>query len=410
MRLLVGELKLADKIFSVSEINKHVKSLLDKDINLNNVQIAGEISNFKRYPSGHCYFTLKDGGAVLKCVMFKSRAVSLRFEPSDGETVIAVGRVTVYERDGVYQLYADIMIQQGVGNLMFAYEKLKQKLAAEGVFNEERKRCLPVNPAVVGIVTSPAGAAIRDIITVARRRNPGVKIILYPVKVQGREAAAEIASAVYFFNKHELADVLIVGRGGGSIEDLWPFNEEMTVRAVAASSIPVISAVGHETDITLCDFAADKRAATPSQAAELAVVNSEEYTLKVKMLHKRCRDLLEQEIRNANAKVTGLCETRVLKNPESIFADKTLRCDYAWQGLAGAMKKIIQSKEQSFAVQAALLDSMSPLAVLSRGYSVTQTGDYGVINSIEDICTGEEIITTVSDGRIRSVVQETERS
>ena len=272
-------------IYSVTEINKYIKGVLDADYTLRNVQVQGEISNFKRYNSGHCYFTLKDGGAssdyaggmggaryggsrngsineggsVLKCVMFRYKAMDLRFEPKNGDKVIAVGRIQVFERDGTYQLYADLLLQQGAGDLMQQYEQLKAKLAAEGLFDEERKQPLPTNAQRIGIVTSPSGAAVHDIITVSRRRNPGIKLYLYPVLVQGKGAAEEVARAISFFNEKQLADVLIVGRGGGSMEDLWAFNEEPTVRAVAASRIPIISAVGHETDFTLCDFAADKQ-------------------------------------------------------------------------------------------------------------------------------------------------------
>ena len=236
---------MIEQAFTVTEINNYIKELVDNEPQLRNVQIVGEISNFKRYPSGHCYFTLKDSGAVLKCVMFRGKAMSMKFEPQNGDTVLAIGRITVYERDGVYQLYTDMLLQQGVGDLMVAYEKLKAKLEAEGLFSSERKQAIPMNPKTVGIITSPVGAAVRDVITVSRRRNRGIKLLLYPVKVQGEGASAEIARAINFFNKHNLADVLIVGRGGGSIEELWAFNEEQTVRAVASSAIPVISAVGH---------------------------------------------------------------------------------------------------------------------------------------------------------------------
>ena len=245
------------KTYSVTEINKYIKGILDADYTLRNVQVQGEISNFKRYQSGHCYFSLKDGGSnarfgsineggsVLKCVMFRYKVMDLRFEPQNGDKVIAVGRIQVFERDGTYQLYADLLLQQGAGDLMQQYEQLKAKLAAEGLFDEERKQPLPTNAQRIGIVTSPSGAAVHDIITVSRRRNPGIKLYLYPVLVQGKGAAEEVARAISFFNEKQLADVLIVGRGGGSMEDLWAFNEEMTVRAVAASRLPIISAVGH---------------------------------------------------------------------------------------------------------------------------------------------------------------------
>ena len=266
-------------IYSVSELNLMIKGLLEGNRTFTNIQIQCEISNFKRYSSGHCYFTLKDAGGVLKAVMFRNQARSLRFEPQNGDTVVAIGRVGVYERDGVYQLYTDLLLPLGAGDLMLAYEELKKKLTEEGLFDSERKRELPLNPKTVGMITSPSGAAVRDMTTVARRRNRGIKLLLFPVKVQGDGSAAEIVRAIRFMNKHRLADVLIVGRGGGSIEELWAFNEEPVVRAIAASEIPVVSAVGHETDFTLSDFAADSRAATPSQAAELVVADADSYLL-----------------------------------------------------------------------------------------------------------------------------------
>ena len=399
---------LIEQAFTVTEINNYIKSLLDGEAALRNVQIVGEISNFKRYPSGHCYFTLKDSGAVLKCVMFRGKAMSMKFEPQNGDTVLAIGRITVYERDGVYQLYTDMLLPQGVGDLMVAYEKLKAKLEAEGLFASERKQALPMNPKTVGIITSPVGAAVRDVITVSRRRNRGIKLLLFPVKVQGEGAAKEIARAISFFNKHNLADVLIVGRGGGSIEELWAFNEEETVRAVAASAIPIVSAVGHETDFTLCDFAADKRAATPSQAAELAVADAEGYIMMVENLSRRCRHLMTTRLEQEEYRLDRAKNSWALKDPERIFADGALRTDAAYTKLVSKMDSLLKQSRHSFELQAARLDNLSPLAVLARGYSVTQKEDYKVVTSIEQVRWGEELITTVGDGKIVSVVQSVE--
>ena len=399
---------MIEQAFTVTEINNYIKSLLDGEATLRNVQIVGEISNFKRYPSGHCYFTLKDSGAVLKCVMFRGKAMSMKFEPQNGDTVLAIGRITVYERDGVYQLYTDMLLPQGVGDLMVAYEKLKAKLEAEGLFASERKQALPVNPKTVGIITSPVGAAVRDVITVSRRRNRGIKLLLFPVKVQGEGAAKEIARAISFFNKHNLADVLIVGRGGGSIEELWAFNEEETVRAVAASAIPIVSAVGHETDFTLCDFAADKRAATPSQAAELAVADAEGYIMMVENLSRRCRHLMTTRLEQEEYRLDRAKNSWALKDPERIFADGALRTDTAYTKLVSKMDSLLKQSRHSFELQAARLDNLSPLAVLARGYSVTQKEDYKVVTSIEQVRWGEELITTVGDGKIVSVVQSVE--
>ena len=406
--LLDRYILLIEQAFTVTEINNYIKSLLDGEATLRNVQIVGEVSNFKRYPSGHCYFTLKDSGAVLKCVMFRGKAISMKFEPQNGDTVLAIGRITVYERDGVYQLYTDMLLPQGVGDLMVAYEKHKAKLEAEGLFASESKQALPVNPKTVGIITSPVGAAVRDVITVSRRRNRGIKLLLFPVKVQGEGAAKEIARAISFFNKHNLADVLIVGRGGGSIEELWAFNEEETVRAVAASAIPIVSAVGHETDFTLCDFAADKRAATPSQAAELAVADAEGYIMMVENLSRRCRHLMTTRLEQEEYRLDRAKNSWAIKDPERIFADGALRTDAAYTKLVSKMDSLLKQSRHSFELQVARLDNLSPLAVLARGYSVTQKEDYKVVTSIEQVRWGEELITTVGDGKIVSVVQSVE--
>ncbi len=399
---------ITENIYSVGEINNFIKNILEGEPELRNVQVIGEVSNFKRYPTGHCYFTLKDAGALLKCVMFRSKAQGLRFEPVNGETVVAIGRIAVYERDGVYQLYTDILKQQGLGDLMQAYNKLKQKLERAGLFAAERKQALPVNPHIVGIITSQAGAAVRDIITVARRRNSGIKLLLYPVKVQGTGAAAEIAAAVEFFNRHKLADVLIVGRGGGSIEDLWAFNEERTVRAVAASKIPVVSAVGHETDYTLCDFAADVRAATPSQAAELAVADVEGYRRRVEYLLKRSQSLMRTRLAQYEHRLGVASSSWALRDAERLFAAQMQRTDAAVQRLREAMAGLQQQRQHALALAAARLDSLSPLAVLARGYTVTQKDDYTLLQSTQQVHWGDELITTLADGTVRSVVQQVE--
>ena len=401
---------MIEQAFTVTEINNYIKSLVDNEPQLRNVQIVGEISNFKRYPSGHCYFTLKDSGAVLKCVMFRGKAMSMKFDPQNGDTVLAIGRITVYERDGVYQLYTDMLLQQGVGDLMVAYEKLKAKLEAEGLFSSERKQAIPMNPKTVGIITSPVGAAVRDVITVSRRRNRGIKLLLYPVKVQGEGASTEIARAINFFNKHNLADVLIVGRGGGSIEELWAFNEEQTVRAVASSAIPVISAVGHETDFTLCDFAADVRAATPSQAAELAVADAEGYILQVENLQRRLKHFMQARLEQEEYRLDRASNSWALKDPERLFADGALRTDAAYNKLLTKMDSLLKEYAHKFELQAARLDNLSPLSVLARGYSVTQTEDFKVVTSTQQVRWGEELVTTVADGKIVSVVQSVEEA
>lgn len=372
--------------FSVSEVNQYLKQLLESQSDLHHIPVLGEISNFKRYQSGHCYFTLKDEKSALKCVMFKSSAAHLSFEPQNGEKVVALGSISVYERDGVYQLYVTAMRRQGVGDLMQAYEALKEKLTKEGLFDESRKKPLPRLPRAIGIITSPSGAAVHDIITVSRRRNKGVKLILYPVKVQGEEAAGEIVRAIDFFHRHHLADLLIVGRGGGSIEDLWAFNEEPVVRAIAASKIPIISAVGHETDFTLSDFAADARAATPSQAAEIAVIDVAAYRNGIAFYWDKAAKLLEKEI-HENAQLA----------------------DSLQQELTQAMAAELDAKKHRLSLMAAKLSALSPLTVLSRGYSITTTAGHRAVQGVSDVSVGDTIRTTVADGTISSVVSGIEK-
>lgn len=372
--------------FAVSEVNQYLKQLLESQSDLHHIPVLGEVSNFKRYASGHCYFTLKDEKSALKCVMFKSSAVRLSFTPRNGEKVVALGSISVYERDGVYQLYVTAMRRQGIGDLMQAYEALKEKLTKEGLFDDSRKKPLPRLPRAIGIITSPSGAAVHDIITVSRRRNKGVKLILYPVKVQGEEAAGEIVHAIDFFQRNHLADLLIVGRGGGSIEDLWAFNEEPVVRAIAASKIPIISAVGHETDFTLSDFAADARAATPSQAAEIAVIDVAAYRNGIAFYWDKAAKLLEKEI-HENAQLA----------------------DSLQQELTQAMAAELDAKKHRLSLMAAKLSALSPLTVLSRGYSITTTAGHRAVQGVSDVSVGDTIRTTVADGTISSVVSGIEK-
>lgn len=372
--------------FSVSEVNQYLKQLLESQSDLHHIPVLGEVSNFKRYASGHCYFTLKDEKSALKCVMFKSSAVRLSFTPQNGEKVVALGSISVYERDGVYQLYVSAMRRQGIGDLMQAYEALKEKLTKEGLFDDSRKKPLPRLPRAIGIITSPSGAAVHDIITVSRRRNKGVKLILYPVKVQGEEAAGEIVHAIDFFQRNHLADLLIVGRGGGSIEDLWAFNEEPVVRAIAASKIPIISAVGHETDFTLSDFAADARAATPSQAAEFAVIDVAAYRNGIAFYWDKAAKLLEKKI-HENAQLA----------------------DSLQQELTQAMEAELDAKKHRLSLMAAKLSALSPLTVLSRGYTITTAAGHRAVQCVSDVSAGDTIRTIVADGTISSVVSGIEK-
>lgn len=398
---------MQENVYSVSELNNFIKNILSREYELKNVQVVGEISNFKQYATA-AYFSLKDAGALLKCVMFKRSSMGNKYNPQNGETVLAIGRIDVFPRDGVYQLYVNMLIPQGAGDLMQAYERLKAKLQEEGLFDNERKQEIPVNPLSIGVVTSPIGAAVRDIITVSRRRNPGIKIYLYPVKVQGDGASAEIVKAIQFFNKEKLADVLIVGRGGGSIEDLWAFNEEKTVRAIAASKIPVISAVGHETDFTLSDFAADKRAATPSQAAEMATIDLESFKAKVNYLSERAQGLLLGKLELAEHKLNVLENAWPLKEPMRLVDESQMRIDRALEDINELMESRLKNSEHQFSLAIAKLDGLSPLSVLSRAYSITESEGH-VVSSVDDVAWGTELVTTVGDGKIISIVQETER-
>ena len=369
--------------YSVSQINHYIKGLIENREELSKIPVSGEISNFKRYSSGHCYFTLKDSKSALKCVMFRGYAMRLSFVPKNGEKVIALGNISVYEKDGVYQLQVMAMRPEGIGSLMQAYAQLKDKLEREGLFDEMRKKPLPLLPKTIGVVTSPSGAAVHDIITVSRRRNPGAKIILYPVKVQGEEAAGEICRAIEFFNRKKLADVLIVGRGGGSIEDLWAFNEEPVVRAVAASEIPIISAVGHETDYTLCDFAADRRAATPSQAAEIAVIDVQAYKNGITNLIQRGGNYLQKRV-----------------------DEQSQYLDHLQQNLSDSMDNLLEKKRHQFTLLTAKLNALSPLAVMSRGYTITWKDTSIPLVNTESVTVGDTLTTAVSDGTITSIVSE----
>lgn len=367
--------------YSVSDINRHIREIFERHEELSKIPVVGEISNFKRYASGHCYFTLKDASSALRCVMFRGYADKMRFVPKNGQKVVAFGSISVYERDGAYQLQVMAMRLDGIGSLMQAYEALKEKLLKEGLFEQSRKKPLPLLPKTIGVVTSSSGAAVHDIITVSRRRNPGVRILLYPVKVQGEEAAGEIVKAIEFFNCTKLAELLIVGRGGGSIEDLWAFNEEPVVRAVAASDIPVISAVGHETDFTLCDFAADRRAATPSQAAEIAVIDVNAYKNGIASLIERGKNYLQNKI-----------------------SDQMQFRDSLQQEMVHTMSTMLEQKKHQFVLLTAKLNALSPLAVMSRGYSITWKENHMPVVNVDHVATGDKMITAVTNGTIQSVV------
>jgi exodeoxyribonuclease VII large subunit len=391
-------------IVSVSEITKYIKQLFEYDSKVTSVFIRGEISNFKKHYSGHCYFTLKDSSATIRSVMFKSRAQFLKFEPKDGMKVIAGGQITVFERDGQYQLYANQLVPEGIGELSLAFAQLKEKLESEGLFADERKQALPQLPKVIGIVTSPTGAVIKDIITVSKRRHPGILLKLYPVQVQGAEAPMQIVHGIEVFNELNNVDVMIVGRGGGSIEELWAFNDERVVRAIAASKIPIVSAVGHQTDYTLADFVADRRAATPSQAAEFVVPDVRELHKYVSVLYNMLEVNMRNLIKNNLKRVEQSTENRVFKNPYESLTGRQQILDHCIQRLDQAMKKIILGKEQNFKITAEKLAMLNPLAVLARGYSILRTKNGQLVKNATLLEAGQKIEIILDQGMIEAEI------
>ena len=400
---------MVDNIYTVSDVNRIIKQMIENRAEFFNIQLRGEVSNFRKYASGHCYFTLKDKNSVINAVMFRGRAAELKFLPKDGDQVLAIGRIGVYERDGIYQLYVDIMIASGAGDLMVAYEKLKQKLEQEGLFLPARKREIPTQPQKIGIITSQSGAAIHDIITVSKRRSPGVKLVFFPVKVQGEDAGGEIVKAINFMNEHKLADVLIVGRGGGSIEDLWAFNEENVVRAIAYSKIPVVTAIGHETDFTLADFAADRRAATPSQAAEIVVPDVREFLRHLEQLNQRNIHAVKAVIERNESKIIEFSNALVFKEPDRWLADKKIAVDNCLNRIFLSINSIKQEYEHKYALLVTRLDAASPLNIMSRGYSIARKADGTIIKTINAVNVGESIETVTTDGVILSAVTDVKR-
>ena len=389
------------RVGTVSQINNYVKKILDNNKILNNVWVKGEISNFKHHYSGHIYLTLKDEGGVLKGVMFRSAAQGLTFTPSDGMKVMARGRVSVYEAGGAYQLYIEEMIPDGVGELYVAYEKLKKQLAEEGLFDESCKKPIPKFPSAVGVVTAATGAAVRDIINVITRRCPMTKIIVYPAQVQGAGAAHSVVRAIEYFNKENNVDTIIAGRGGGSIEDLWAFNEEITARAIFASKIPVISAVGHETDFTIADFVADLRAPTPSAAAEVAVPSSAEIS---NMLQNQKARLSEAVLKQTERRRLRLAAIK-LKSPSERIQENSQRLDHITKRMEQGFKLKIESKKRVLGNVTAKIDAMSPLKVLSRGYAIPVENDGTVIRSAAQMESGREFTLKMTDGSRECIVK-----
>lgn len=394
-----------DNVLSVSELNEYLKRVFDSMPRLENIYVRGELSNYKVYPSGHHYFTMKDETGALRCVMFRSSAVRLRFRPKDGMRVIAFGKVTVYPRDGVYQLYVSALTPDGAGDLQIAFEQLKEKLFKEGLFDKDHKKPIPLYPMRVGVVTSSAGAAVHDIIRVLRKRWPAAKVLLLPVRVQGEEAPPEISAAIRYADRYSVADVLIVGRGGGSMEDLWCFNDERVARAIFDSRIPVISAVGHEPDVTISDFVADLRAATPSNAAELVSPDAVELRSALDKYAGRAAGAMAKQLELARRRLEAYGERRVLQDPKNYIDECRLALDSRGERMASLTALAISRERRRYAELAGKLDAMSPLKVLGRGYAIALREDGHVIRTAADVESGDSLRVKLKSDEIECVVK-----
>ena len=392
-------------IFSVSEANNFIKALLDGVPQLQEIFVRGEISNYKLYPSGHHYFTLKDAEGAMRCVLFRGNASKLRFRPENGMKVIAFGRISVFPRDGAYQLYVSELSAEGVGDLHVAFEQLKQKLDAEGLFDPAHKKPLPRYPGTIAIITSSAGAAVHDMIRILNARWPLSRVVLLPVRVQGEEAPPEIAGALRYANKWRVADVIITGRGGGSIEDLWAFNDERVARAIYESDIPVISAVGHEPDVTISDYVADARASTPSNAAEIVVPDQRELRRRLAATGERMAQNEAARLKALRKRFAELAGKRALTDPTAFVSDKRMLLDFVRKNLASAAERQLAGRQRKYAALCASLDALSPLKVLGRGYAVARGADGRVLRSAADAAIGEKIDLTLEKGRLTCAVE-----
>lgn len=383
---------------TVSDLNTYIKNKIANDEALNAVVVKGEISNFKAHYTGHYYFTLKDDKSLIKCIMFKTYAQNLKFIPKDGMKIIVFGGVSVFERDGIYQIYVKAMEQSGLGDLYEAYEKLKASLEEEGLFNETHKKKIPINPKIIGVLSSQTGAVIRDIINVSTRRNPNCYIRLLPVPVQGSGASKEIANAIKIMNEKQLADVIILARGGGSLEDLWPFNEEIVARAIYDSKIPIISAVGHETDFTIADFVADLRAPTPSAAAEIANPDIYELKNKIAVARERTRQALNKKMELLKLKYNNIMKSKVFLDPLRVINDNYLRLDNNVKEITNIIKLKQKDSEKKFGLIVSKLDALSPLKTLSRGYAIIEK-ENNIVKSYNDLKDGDIVKLILTDGK-----------
>ena len=393
-------------VLSVTQINEYIRSQMDADPHLADVVIRGEISNYKLYPSGHHYFTLKDEGAALRCVMFKGNAMKLRFRPDNGMKILAMGKISVFPRDGAYQLYCSAMAMDGVGDIHAAFEQLKAKLQSQGLFDPAHKKPSPKLPGTIGIVTSSAGAALHDMLRILRHRYPLTRVLLLPVRVQGTEAPVEIAAAIAYANRYHLADLLIVGRGGGSLEDLWAFNDERVAYAIYDSDIPVISAVGHEPDVTISDYVADLRAATPSNAAELAVPDQDAIRQTLDAMTSTMATSVNRQLKAARVHLNALASSQGLQSPLGYLQQRRKNLQMLRDRITSAQLHQISLKKQYFIGYTSKLDALSPLKVLTRGYALTQQKDGSVIRSVKQIHCDDLIHITLADGNITAEVKE----
>lgn len=395
---------MTEQALTVTQVNEYIRVMMDRDSLLGNVCVKGEISNYKLYPSGHHYFTLKDEGAALKCVMFKGNAFRLRFRPENGMKILAFGKISVYPRDGAYQLYCSALMLDGMGDLHVAFEQLKAKLSAKGLFDPSHKKQLPKFPGVIGIVTSPVGAALRDMLRIINARYPLAQVRLFPSRVQGAEAPGEIADAIRYANQYSLADVLIVGRGGGSIEDLWAFNDERVAYAIYESTIPIISAVGHEPDVTISDYVADLRAATPSNAAELVVPDCDALRQMIDGYGASMVSVLGRQIKNARQHLNILAQSPALDSPMGYLQQRRSALTMLCTRLSLAQNRRLHLCRQRFTALTAKLDAMSPLKVLTRGYAMVQNTQGQVVRSITQVQPGANIRLRLNDGKINACV------
>ncbi len=397
-----------EQALTVTQLNNFIKDIIESEPMLSNVYVSGELSNYKIYPSGHHYFTLKDKESSVRCVMFKRNASRLRFRPESGMAVIVTGRIAVYPRDGAYQLYCDAITPAGIGDLQMAFEQLKSKLSQEGLFDAAYKKPLPQFPGKIAIITSSAGAAVHDMIRILGQRWPMAKILLLPVRVQGVEAPPEIVGAIRYANEFDVADVIITGRGGGSIEDLWAFNDERVARAIFESRIPVISAVGHEPDVTISDYVADRRASTPSNAAEIVVPDRREISDALESMDIRALQAVRKKITQLSDRLESYKNKQVLKVPTAYIDNKRVELDRTRDRLLRAQEEILSKKKHNYISLAASLEAMSPLKVLTRGYAVVSDNSGKTVKSVNELRAGDKLCLTLNDGTADCVVESTQ--